>query len=537
MASIERTETDGEGSSEGSALPGHPTIVDLLSLDLPTRIRNSLLRHRAKIERRMGLETTVSREHLLGGCNIGPTALAAIERALLGALEAGHEFGAIGGTIVADTDEEFVLALRTCFGDLRFRDSRQEDVFLRRIKGETLAEIGAIYGVTRERIRQIESRLVRRYSNRARSMLGVLWERSARRVIAEFVARTGGIIPEDDVASWLQLEPHGFALLRRLISGEGQDEESSELDFSGGSVSVLGDSTTLRNLVREAIGPTGIMRLGDAVMTLRRLRPDLRVLDSGSPEEVEALLANAGAWEAIEASPSEAMMSDVWVTAGLTRAANRAVRALLYAIGPDGEPTSRTDLVLSWIRSRTGEAVSEQAFDATCDRYPMVFVRTGPTSWGLVGAGAAPASIRRGAPSAPGEIIELVTDAVLSAETGLTLEEVITEVREQREDVSAVTIKLYLNYFHSERFVLGPDGRYRIDARYLEHLRSPGARPSTIDILTQVVRDAAAPLSVDEIIAMCESVAFVDRSAIRGYLSNNYGGRFRKLTDGRYVSA
>jgi len=136
-----------------------------------------------------------------------------------------------------------------------------------------------------------------------------------------------------------------------------------------------------------------------------------------------------------------------------------------------------------------------------------------------------------------GRLSALVLEVLEGEPQGLTENEITRYVRQRRPEASAISIGIYLQYTFNDLVGVTPTGRYRL----LSHSGPTGKivsdSPSTIDTLTRVLSEASEPLPVDEIIARCEQIRRVRYSAIRGYLSQNYGDRFRSDGGGRYSIA
>jgi hypothetical protein len=120
---------------------------------------------------------------------------------------------------------------------------------------------------------------------------------------------------------------------------------------------------------------------------------------------------------------------------------------------------------------------------------------------------------------------------------GLAVTELVREVRRRVPTAAEQTVRLYLTTLHPERFEKTLGNKFKLRQRYIEFLGQPDNGESTIGLLTRILREAEAPLSLEEIINRCEQAQFVSYSAIRGYLSQNYGGMFRRLDNGKYVAS
>ena len=429
---------------------------------------------------------------------------------------------------------------------------RERTILSRRLERETLDSIAGDLKVTRERVRQLESKVVGRMSKYLQR-----WVRTAGIVrisqhIASATARNGGVASSQEIADelgWdliqvrvaLLLLTHKNALnvakgdsdLRRQIVDLGIRHEHD-------LITVIEDPADIRALLLEIVGPSGVMRRDDVISALRRLKPEVEAFRSSEPDRVDTALSRIGAWEVVDAMASDRVLSGAWVTAGLTEHVTRIVSGLLYATDRSGVRASRTDQVVAWLATRFGGSWSDRAVDAVCERMPIVFVRTGARSWGLIGAGATEnltIAEQRTERLEHGAMIAMVTEAVMRASDGITEQEVLSYLRDRIPDASPSTVALYLNHFHGERFERGDDGFYRITDKYRSHLSDPPTSQSTIDLLTRLLGEASGPLDAEEIIARCELVQYVDHSAVLGYLGQNYRGLFRQLEDGRWMLA
>ena len=185
-----------------------------------------------------------------------------------------------------------------------------------------------------------------------------------------------------------------------------------------------------------------------------------------------------------------------------------------------------------------GYEMSEQALDELCRRNPDVFVRTGTRSWGLIGAGAERNEKGEDNQAASRyRITDCVADILHDSPDGLSLAELIREVRRIIPSAAEQTVKLYLTTLQPERFESVGGDKFKLRREYVDFLENHANLEPTIDVLTRVLREAEAPLSMKEIIRRCEEIQFVSHTAIRGYLSQNYGGRFRRLIIGKYTIA
>jgi len=315
----------------------------------------------------------------------------------------------------------------------------------------------------------------------------------------------------------------------------------------------------LRTMANKVIGPPRVMPYDDFLTSIIRqcllgkgLVEIFRQADQCYPDsndESRRLVCNLATISFVPAAEYERIMFGTWITCGLTERAQDIVRAIIYSganEGPPGcqvDPTARlkqgvsSEQIVTFLASRAGYEMAEQALDELCRRSPDVFVRTGPRSWGLIGAGAITNEGQEDQPNIGVGIADCMTDVMLKSPDGLRLTDLIREVRKIIPSAAEQTIRIYLTTLHPERFEHASDNRYRLKQKYLEFLEKPDNREPTINILTRVVREAEAPLSTDEIIARCEQIQFVSHSAIRGYLTQNYDGRFKRLDNGKYTAS
>lgn len=325
------------------------------------------------------------------------------------------------------------------------------------------------------------------------------------------------------------------------------------------SLTDLKNVATIRSLANQIIGPSRIIPYDEFILSLRRRCPLckkmtelLRRIEAGDTRlnhEGRQLVCHLAGVSTISAAEYERLLFGEWISCGLTERAQDVAQAIIYSgandvpPGEQVEPTIKlkqgrsAEQIVNYLANRIGHEISEQALDEMCRRNPDVFVRTGPRSWGLIGAGAERNEKEENQEDVKRRITDCMADILQNSPQGLSLAELLRKVRRIVPSAAEQTVRLYLTTLHKERFESVGCDRFRLRREYLDFVENRTNLEATIDIVTRVLREAEAPLSIKEIIRRCEEVQFVSHTAIRGYLSQNYGARFRRLDNGKYVAA
>ena len=353
-----------------------------------------------------------------------------------------------------------------------------------------------------------------------------------------------------------------------LLFHPGKDQWHTSTDIDPEDVKVvneiscvfdLDDIHRIQDIVKRLIGPTKVMRHQEFEQGLaakcrqENINLEAIIKIDSDKERLEAkdggLLSKLCSIDCIPAATYEHLIAGKWVSFGLSKRANAVVRAILYAGINENLPISdaspfewlkggaTTDQIVADMAGRSGYQMTEQALDEFCRRNSNIFSRTGSRSWGVIGAGAMPGIGDSTPKESNRTIIDRLTDVLHEHSGGLSFPELLYAVRETVPKAAEQTVRIYLNTVHSERFEKVTGQRYRLRDSYLEYLANPKVIEPTIDLLTTTMEEAGTPLSIPEIIRLCNNTQFVSQSAIRGYLYQNYGGRFHRTTDGKFVLA
>jgi len=156
----------------------------------------------------------------------------------------------------------------------------------------------------------------------------------------------------------------------------------------------------------------------------------------------------------------------------------------------------------------------------------------------LIGANAKPAKpVNNDDTLAPshGRVATMVTAAVQAFDQGISAQDILASVRSEVPTVAASTVNLYLDFTYRGRFDKGEDDRYRLSKQYSDFLLSTDSGEPTIDIVRRVMHDATSPMTANEIIALCENIQYIERSAVRGYLVSGYSGEFSKIGEDTFI--
>jgi len=307
---------------------------------------------------------------------------------------------------------------------------------------DTLSKIGLSIGITRERTRQIEAKATRTLRDGPTGLnANGLKERFhwIESQLYEAVTNRGGHgkissvetalgWPTESVRTWIALNSV-IGVLNPLQKGFKSNGDFGRLVFEGSDLFGLStlitgaDGFSLKQHVEAAVGPKGIMLLEDLLNTLDRQAIDHAPSES-EPAERGRALERAGVLDLLEATHQCGAQSGYWVSAGLTFPALEIARAILYESEPnnnanneeqpDNDPLLdglRTDLISDWLLRNSDHKSNARAISLVCERNPTVFARTGPTSWGLVAAGANGDSYDH-SPSKEQSILAAVVDTV-----------------------------------------------------------------------------------------------------------------------------
>jgi len=318
--------------------------------------------------------------------------------------------------------------------------------------------------------------------------------------------------------------------------------------------------SAIRLLTHQVIGPSKIMPYDEFILSLRRrfaldkrleeLSRYIELRDMGISSSGRRLICQLSGVTTFSAAEYERMLFGEWISNGLTERAQDIAQAIIYSGASEGPPGSQvkpaivlkqgrsSEQIVNYLANRMGHEMSEQALDELCRRNPDVFIRTGARSWGLIGAGAElnetgeenQLAIRY-------RITDCMADILHDSPDGLSFAELIREVRRIIPSAAEQTIRLYLTTLQPERFQSVGGDKFKLRREYVDFLENRINLEPTIDVVTRVLGEAEAPLSIKEIIRRCEEIQFVSHTAIRGYLSQNYGGRFRRLNNGKYTIA
>jgi hypothetical protein len=167
---------------------------------------------------------------------------------------------------------------------------------------------------------------------------------------------------------------------------------------------------TIQTEAKRLIGATKVMRFNEFVTGLigrcQAVEIPGRMWESHQrarqvPDVIDSrFLATLAGVSVVPAAEYERIALGEWVTCDLTKRAQAVVRAIIYGganwsaieskVAPEdclksGIPS---EFIIEDVANRSGFYITEQALDELCRRNSDVFVRTGPRSWGLIGAGA-----------------------------------------------------------------------------------------------------------------------------------------------------
>jgi len=295
---------------------------------------------------------------------------------------------------------------------------RQTTVVKKRwLDGETLEVVAQPLNITRERVRQIEAKGKKTLRLRVSSLKKQGLIERVRWVEDQLVSgvdRHGGYAeiaaleahlgwPERSCLTWFALNAAVgiFNPARSRTKGKFGRLWSDGINVSsiGGDSSDPEDESLLES-IEEIIGPMGIMRLEDFMATFDRRHGGERS-ENSDPKERGKAFESAGLLDYLESNYLDVLRAGSWVSAGLPQIGREIARAILYGTDPDEEPDAfepsgpnrlrrglRSDLIAYWLSGNSDHQSSVRALDVYCERYPLVFAKTGDNSWGLLGAGA-----------------------------------------------------------------------------------------------------------------------------------------------------
>lgn len=305
---------------------------------------------------------------------------------------------------------------------------------------ETLEAVGQFLGITRERVRQLEvkSKKTLRHGKSGLKAKGITerinW---VEMQLLEAVERQGGNAeissietalgwPERSVKTWFAFDSAVGVLGSEFSRKPG---DFGRLVFDKIHISSLATlveepgERPLAQLVKDIIGIKGMMELGDFIKAFDQQITGHGLINSDYLVRGRAL-ENSGTLNLLEPAAQDNLTHEPWVAVGLTFPTREIARAILFgpipnAIADDHEsPDSshlrtgvRTDLISDWLFHNSEHNSSARAIDVLCERYTDVFVRTGPTSWGLLGAGADDGIYQRYSDDET-SILAMVVDAV-----------------------------------------------------------------------------------------------------------------------------
>jgi len=527
---------------------------------------------------------------------------------------------------------------------------RQMHIFRNRWVGQqTLEEIGDVYGVSRERIRQLEVALIKRLRDPQNGLESAfISERlhSIESLIFNLVNQLGGAAELDSIEDnlgWPEKSIRTWVVLNNLSSVLNEEQTPTAdngvfgrmvffqsilatLDISEYADKQNEGYSAFRKRVSEIIGSPGIMLMEDLRQSLL-LEEAFHNIDTSDSFNQAILLQNLGVLYLLKPETGELDQSDkgVWVaSAFMTKPCREIARAILHRRDTSTENTStattaglRSDLISIWLEENSDHQSNDRAIDSVCQRNVGIFVRTGPTSWGLIGAGAeeyqAASSVRprdlvvysvatleesqqvvrkqdvarfldgylsgawvnqtidtclaegsignkstssdsryrynlgaivepkidRLPPKPPKQprglninlVIEILSEGPLE---GLSQNEILRRVRERHPDFPSNSLNVYLRHY-SDRIERDPiSNKYRLVNKSTD-LPTDLSSLSTINVLTNIMASSSSLLTVEEIFVRCKEIkSNIKASAIRGYLSGGYGGRFVRGQDGRY---
>ena len=424
--------------------------------------------------------------------------------------------------------------------------------------GKTLAENGH-EEITRERVRQLE---VKAKKLLVLSKVVVPAHLAGAAVILAFFDR-GGSATLEEIAGDLGISAKDLGLTFHVI--DNLAEIGAFSGFVGPSVHYSNwpvqspkrgkDLFTLfENLpeielaLDEIIGPACVMRTERLMARLDNMHLLRLESQDASLESKAAALAGLGAFKVVEPHSYEGTKYGSWVVRGLTTrqteiasAIIRSSSKLAFAAGarsradfdfrPQGVPSHE---IISELDALTGNPGTEHALNALAARLPRVFIQTARAAWGLPALFGEPYEPVEESDHEHGATTDALEIVMTEAEGPLKLNEIVQRVRQQLPDALELTIRLYLVTHHTDRYDAHDDGTFTINKGYLGRKASPLIHGETIETLMNVMNDADRPLSIEEIVRRCSLIKPVSHVAIRGYLLQNYGGRFDRLSDGTY---
>jgi len=427
---------------------------------------------------------------------------------------------------------------------------------LRSVGQRTLEEMGQAFGITRERVRQLESKARKTIYERVDPNLII----EAATPVAFAIEDYGGGATLRQLSSTLRIDEPTIGLVLESAHRDRRIRDLVPISISGLHSPFefeipsrshrdirLRPFKVHEELVEAAIGPSRIVRGSEFV---QRLQANMDAPFSCSHVTLSARLSGLERMGMIAVGsvhPFEENQFGPWVISPTTTRTTQIIKAMLRAgsydaverggssdllfHAPDGIPNH----VLTEQLDRSGGVrISEHGLEAFCSRYPEIFIKSGMTSWGLIGAGATPFDAAIAPKLDHGTTSDLLVWVLDEAEEALQLHEIIGRMREIEPLIKEMSVRLYLNTLNADRFT-NTDGYYQLSENYQSRRNIKLPFGATIKTLIKVLTDAEQPLSLDEIVDECRQLLPIEPSAIRGYLDQNYHNLFRKLHTGKYV--
>lgn len=440
-------------------------------------------------------------------------------------------------------------------------DDRQFKVLKGRLQeGSTLEVIGQSLGLTRERARQIERKAkenLRTIASASEVLEAVIpihyaLENLGGRATIQELSREVGASPFSlsiavelaanhphfqDISLISGFETHlplNFASLKKatdVLELSALDSITKERSsFAMGSSGVKRGSEYLRNL-SDSIGEKISCTHTPILSTLGALeQKGLVAIGRVHPsEELEY-----GPWAIYPQTPRTVQIAQAILKVG-SEEASKSVGAFSgsYFHSQDGV---QNHLLTEQLFKSTGIRTMETSVNELCKRYPEIFVRSGPSRWGLIGAGAQYSDAKAEKKLDHGTTIDLLVEVLEKSSEPLPIHEIISRMRQIAPEIKEMSVRVYLYTLHADRFVQ-EDGLFTLSDSYLKRRELAAELPwgATIKILERVMAESNVPLALDEIVSRCQEHLPVDPAAIRSYLEQNYRNWFRKLPEGKYI--
>jgi len=285
------------------------------------------------------------------------------------------------------------------------------------IDNKTLEEIAAEHGMTRERVRQLQAKAIKWVSEffadvGTQHILDRLaWIEEST---TEAVGRRGGYATIDETEGDLRCPSGSLRFwfffntavgllnpkqknLRGVLKLGGIRLTKNHLSV-GRLFEPDQDTAEWSNIIREIVGTPGVMRLDMVLSTIddrfgrdEAVTPDILARGLALETKIGATLL---------LNPEEThKKTGIWISIGLGRVAREVARAIIsmsndisniQADNP-GELSQggvRSDQISKWLEVNSRQTPNTRAVESICQRTSQVFARTGPSSWGLIGAGA-----------------------------------------------------------------------------------------------------------------------------------------------------